>query len=90
MNCNCSEVAEKGKEKVENSLAMQLLIETAKQSKRWFVIAIIELAIILGIIAGVIYYLKTSNISCNTITQDSDGFNNYIGNDGGINSEPKN
>ena len=37
MSCNCQEVAERGKEKVENSLEMELLKNYAKSAKRWFV-----------------------------------------------------
>lgn len=37
MPCNCQDVAEKGKQKVEESLAMRLVQDTRKQSKRWFV-----------------------------------------------------
>lgn len=80
MNCNCSEVAEKGKEKVENSLAMQLLIETAKQSKRWFAIAIVELVVILGIIVGIFWFINnyefvTDTTNDTTVSQDGDGSN---------------
>ena len=38
MSCNCQEVAERGKEKIENSLAMKLLKNYAKSAKRWFVV----------------------------------------------------
>ena len=31
MSCNCQEVAERGKEKIENSLAMKLLKNYAKK-----------------------------------------------------------
>ena len=37
MPCNCQDVAEKGKQKVEESLAMRLVQDTRKQSKRWFI-----------------------------------------------------
>ena len=43
MSCNCQEVAERGKEKIENSLAMELLKNYAKSAKRWFVAFLVVL-----------------------------------------------
>ena len=82
MNCNCHEVAEKGKEKVQTSIAVQMLKETAKQNKRLFTIAVIEAVIILGIIAGIFWFINNFEIVTNTaiattITQDGGG-NNYM------------
>lgn len=34
MSCNCQEVAERGKEKIENSLAIELLKNYAKSAKK--------------------------------------------------------
>ena len=82
MNCNCHEVAEKGKEKVRTSLAVQMLKETVKQNKRLFAIAVIEAVIILGIIAGIFWFINNVEIVTDTaidttITQDGGG-NNYM------------
>ena len=82
MNCNCHEVAEKGKEKVQTSLAVQMLKETVKQNKRLFAIAVIEAVIILGIIAGIFWFINNVEIVTDTaidttITQDGGG-NNYM------------
>ena len=82
MNCNCHEVAEKGKEKVLTSLAVQMLKETVKQNKRLFAIAVIEAVIILGIIAGIFWFINNVEIVTDTaidttITQDGGG-NNYM------------
>lgn len=81
MNCNCHEVAEKGKEKVQTSLAVQMLKETVKQNKRLFAIAVIEAVIILGIIAGIFWFINNfeivtdTTIDSTTITQDGGGEN---------------
>ena len=82
MNCNCHEVAEKGKEKVQTSLAVQMLKETVKQNKRLFAIAVIEAVIILGIIAGIFWFINNVEIVTDTaidttVTQDGGG-NNYM------------
>lgn len=82
MNCNCHEVAEKGKEKVQTSLGMQMLKETVKQNKRLFTVVIIEAVIIFGIIAGIFWVLNNFEIVTDTaidttITQDGGG-NNYM------------
>lgn len=85
MSCNCHEVAEKGKEKVRTTLAMQMLKETAKQSKRWFAIAVIEAVIIFGIIAGVFWFINNfeivtdTTIDSTTTTQDGGGENYMSG-----------
>ena len=82
MNCNCHEVAEKGKEKVQTSLAVQMLKETVKQNNRLFAIAVIEAVIILAIIAGISWFINNVEIVTDTaidttITQDGGG-NNYM------------
>ena len=84
MACNCQEVAEKGKQKVEESLAMRLVQDTRKQSKRWFIAWIVTFLALLAIIGGIVYIVLTSDISVKTITQDGNGVNGYIGNDGDI------
>ena len=62
MSCNCQEVAEKGKQKVEESLAMRLVQDTRKQSKRWFVAWLITFLALLVVLSGIVYVVLTSNI----------------------------
>ncbi len=81
MSCNCQEVAEKGKQKVEESIAMQVVKDSTKNSKRWFTIAIVILCMWLATIGGFVYFLNQYNFeSTNTteITQDS-GTNTMTG-----------
>lgn len=62
MACNCQDVAEKGKQKVEESLAMRLVQDTRKQSKRWFVAWIVTFLALLGVLSGIVYFALTSYI----------------------------
>ena len=84
MTCNCEEAAKKGKQKVEESLAMKLVQDTRKQSKRWFVAWLVTFLTLLIVIGGIVYVVLTNDISVKTITQDENGVNSYIGNDGDI------
>ena len=90
MACNCQEVAEKGKQKVEESLAMRLVQDTRKQSKRWFVAWLVTFLTLLAVLSGIVYVVLTSNVSVKNITQDGYGISNYIGNDGDISNGAKN
>ena len=90
MPCNCQDVAEKGKQKVEESLAMRLVQDTRKQSKRWFIAWIVTFLVLLAVLSGIVYVVLTSNISVKNITQDGYGVNNYIGNDEDISNGAKN
>lgn len=90
MACNCQEVAEKGKQKVEESLAMRLVQDTRKQSKRWFIAWLVTFLALLVVLSGIVYVVLTSNISVKNITQDGYGINNYIGNDRDISNGAKN
>ena len=90
MACNCQEIAEKGKQKVEESLAMRLVQDTRKQSKRWFIAWLVTFLALLGVLSGIVYVVLTSNISVKNITQDGYGINNYIGNDEDISNGAKN
>ena len=90
MACNCQEVAEKGKQKVEESLAMRLVQDTRKQSKRWFIAWLVTFLVLLAVLSGIVYVVLTSNISVKNITQDGYGVNNYIGNGGDISNGAKN
>lgn len=59
MTCNCEEAAKKGKQKVEESLAMKLLQDTRKQSKRWFVAWLVIFLTLLAVLSGVVYIILT-------------------------------
>ena len=58
MSCNCQEVAERGKEKIENSLAMELLKNYAKSAKRWFVAFLVVLICLLVTIGSLAWFLN--------------------------------
>ena len=83
---------------MEDKLTLELLKEVKANAKKWFVIAIIELAVILTIIVSwflMSYVIPAEDVtttSTEQIEQDnSNGANNYIGNDGDINNgETKN
>lgn len=90
MACNCQEVAEKGKQKVEESLAMRLVQDTRKQSKRWFIAWLVTFLALLAVLSGIVYVVLTSDVAVENITQDGYGVNNYIGNDGDISNGAKN
>ena len=82
MACNCQEVAQKGKQKVEESLAMKLLQDTRKQSKRWFVAWLVTFLTLLAVVSGIVYIVLTSDIITENIGINADnGIANYIGND---------
>lgn len=63
MPCNCQDVAEKGKQKVEESLAMRLVQDTRKQSKRWFIAWLVTFLALLSVLGGIIYVVLTSDIA---------------------------
>lgn len=80
-NLNCQEVAENGKNKVEDSLAMELLKGYSSQAHRWFVAFIVVLCMWFGTIGGFIWFLNQYNFESNTstvITQDT-GTNTMTG-----------
>ena len=92
MACNCQEVAEKGKQKVEESLAMRLVQDTRKQSKRWFIAWLVTFLTLLAVLSGILYMVLTSDISVNDIDQtvSGNGYANFVGNNGDIgNGTPK-
>ena len=66
-----------GSEK-QDSFAMELLKGYSAQAKRWFIIAMVELGIILSIIGGAIYFLTTSEISYTKLSTDGGGNANYV------------
>lgn len=84
MACNCQEVAEKGKQKVEESLAMRLVQDTRKQSKRWFIAWLVTFLALLAVLSGIVYVVLTSDITAESVGINADnGIANYIGNDNG-------
>ena len=92
MTCNCEEAAKKGKQKVEESLAMRLVQDTRKQSKRWFIAWLITFLTLLSVLSGILYMVLTSDISVNDIDQtvSENGYANFVGNNGDIdNGTPK-
>lgn len=90
MACNCEEAAKKGKQKVEESLAMRLVQDTRKQSKRWFIAWLVTFLTLLSVLSGIVYIVLTRDIAIDNITKDGYGVNNYNGNDGDINNGAKN
>lgn len=90
MGCNCQQIANEGKQKVEESLAMKLLQDTRKQSKRWFIAWLVTFLTLLAVLGGIVYIVLTSDIAVENITQDGYGYNNYIGNDGDITNGAEN
>ena len=92
MTCNCEEAAKKGKQKVEESLAMRLVQDTRKQSKRWFIEWLVTFLTLLAVLSGILYMVLTSDISVNDIDQtvSGNGYANFVGNNGDIdNGTPK-
>ena len=71
MPCNCQDVAEKGKQKVEESLAMRLVQDTRKQSKRWFIAWLVTFFALLTVLSGIVYVVLTSGISVNDFVRKS-------------------
>lgn len=61
-----------------DSFAMELLKGYSAQAKRWFIIAMVELGIILSIIGGAIYFLTTSEISYTKLSTNGGGNANYV------------
>lgn len=63
------------------TLATELLHELKASAKRWFIIAVIELFIILAMAGGFIWYLSLP-VEDEIVTLESeDGNANYVGND---------
>jgi len=60
-------------------LATELIREVRAQSKRWFIIAVVELFIIISVIIAFLWYLT---VPIDEISIEADGGNaNYIGRD---------
>ena len=92
MTCNCEEAAKKGKQKVEESLAMRLVQDTRKQSKRWFIAWLVTFLTLLAVLSGILYMVFTIDISVNDVDQavSGNGYANFVGNNGDVdNGTPK-
>lgn len=60
-------------------LATELLKEVQISAKRWFIIAIVELLIILSMAGGFVYYLSLPIDE--VVVENDDGNATYVGND---------
>lgn len=68
---------------IENeSFAMYLVKEYAKQSKRFFVALIVSVIINLLVVGAFLLFISQYDIESTEIQQDGQGINNYIGGDG--------
>lgn len=69
----------------EQSLALELLKDYKKQNKRQFVIILVILGMWFATIGYLVYILNDIGTETTEVTQEnSDGNNNFIGNDGDI------
>lgn len=67
-------------EMIENTtLATELLREVKAQSKRWFITAVVELAVIVVIVIAFLWYVSLPTDE--SIIENDDGNANYIGRD---------
>lgn len=75
---------------MEDKLTLELLKEVKANARKWFVIAIIELGVILAIIVSwflMSYVIPVEDTTTTEVEQQGDnGNNNYIGNDRDINN----
>lgn len=71
----------------EESFAMELLKDARKTNKRQFIIILVILGMFTCLLGYTIWLLNDISTEETIITQDNtDGYNNYIGNDGYINN----
>jgi len=68
-------------EKEAQTLATELLHELKASAKRWFIIAVIELIVILSMAGGFIWYLSLPVGEEVVSVESDDGNANYVGND---------
>ena len=82
---NCSECKNK---KVEESLAAEMVKDIAKNAKRWFIVALVELGIIFGSVITFVLYLNQYDFTSETVAVDSGtgGNANYQTGSGVINN----
>ena len=76
----------------EHSFAMELLKDQKKQNKRQYIIILVILGMFTCLLGYTIWLLNDIGTETTEVTQEnSDGNNNFIGNDGDItNGEAKN
>ena len=96
MNCNCQEVAEKGKKDIENSLKIPFaahesaMARAERHTKALVWVIVLLIVLLVGTNAGWLIYNSQFEVveettTETTVTQDNaSGYNNYIGNDGDI------
>ena len=81
------DVKKEVKEIEEESFAMELLKDQKKQNKRQFIIILVILGMFTCLLGYTIWLLNDISTEETIITQDNtDGYNNYIGNDDDINN----
>lgn len=69
----------------EESIAWEIVKESKKTNKRLFIIWIITFIAFIGLLGYTIWLLNDIGTYEDVITQENtDGYNNYIGNDGDI------
>ena len=68
-------------EKEVHTLATELLHELKASAKRWFIIAVIELFIILSMAGGFIWYMSLPVEDDVVSVESEDGSANYVGDD---------
>ena len=64
-----------------HTLATELLHELKASAKRWFIIAVIELIVILSMAGGFIWYMSLPVEDEVVSVESEDGNANYVGND---------
>ena len=93
---NMKKEVEELKEEQENSLAWNILGDYKKANKRQFIVILVILTMWFATGCYLVYILNDIGVIETTVTQENtDGNNNYIGNDGDIingetNSKDKN
>lgn len=73
----------------QETFAMELLKDQRKQNKRLFIMWIITFLILICVTCYTIWLLNDIGVieeTTEVIQDNSDGYNNYIGNDGDINN----
>lgn len=79
------ELKEEIRELREETFAMEILADYKKQNKRLFVMWIITFLTLIALSCYTLYLVNDIGTIETTVTQEnSDGYNNYIGNDGDI------
>jgi len=68
-------------EKEVHTLATELLHELKASAKRWFIVAVIELFIILSMAGGFIWYMSLPVEDDVVSVESEDGNANYVGDD---------